>query len=86
MRRSASISNQRKIRELKEKIDECNEKIRKANGIPNRKQKAYDADTVYIDSLEGEDKIDAAINAFTNLLQYGTVKDIEEYLKKGTKH
>ncbi len=86
MKKSILSPNQKKILELKAKIAKCDEKIKKATEIHDRNNKIIEAESAYIDTLESDAQIDAITKSIARLMEDANVKDIDEYIKKGTSH
>ncbi|MBS0288305.1 MAG: hypothetical protein JSR17_13495 [Proteobacteria bacterium] len=86
MSKSKLSPNQIKILELRAKIAKHDAKIKKAKEIHDRKLKIYESEKAYIDSLEGDARIDATLKSIARLIEDIDIKDIDEYIRKGSTH
>ncbi|MGD9592771.1 MAG: hypothetical protein AB7V32_09650 [Candidatus Berkiella sp.] len=82
MRKAKLSPNQKKIMELKADITKIEEKLKKAKEIHDSKLKSYDAETAFINSFEGDVKIDALNKSIARISEETNFKDIDEYIKK----
>lgn len=83
MRKPTLNSNHERIMQLKAKMANIDQKIKKAKEIHSIKQQLYDTEKAFIDSLECDAHIKAIDKSISKLIEDANCKDIDEYIKNG---